>query len=306
MKWVISGGTGFIGTKLVESLRARKAPPSIVVFSRKSKPSNDPSLRFVAWTPEERGSWMDEINGADVVVHLAGAGVMDERWSAARVGVILSSRVKPAKLLSEAIVHAATKPSVFLSASAVGIYGMRKDDVICTESTPPGDGVLANVCVDWEKAAHGAREAGVRVAHPRIGIVFGDGGALPQLIAPYKAFVGGPVGDGRQWTSWVHWKDVVRAIEFAAENTAINGPFNMTAPHPVTMNELAKTIGEVLHRPSALRVPGFALKAALGAGRAEVLLTGQRVVPKVLEEAGFTFEFPELRAALENLVGKSG
>ena len=306
MKWVISGGTGFIGTKLVESLRARKAPPSIVVFSRKSKPANDPSLRVVAWTPEERGSWMDEVDGADVVVHLAGAGVMDERWSAARIGLILSSRVEPAKLLSEAIVRAATKPSVFVSASGVGFYGTRKDDVICTESTPPGDDVLAKVCVDWEKAAHGAREAGVRVANPRIGIVLGDGGALPQLVAPYKAFVGGPVGDGTQWTSWVHWKDVIRAIEFAAENKAIDGAFNITAPQPVTMNELAKTIGAVLHRPSAFRVPAFAMRAAMGAERAEVLLTGQRALPKVLEQNGFAFEFPELRAALENLLGKSG
>ena len=293
---LVTGGAGFVGSHLVDSLAADGA--RVTIFDNLSTgflelATRNPAVQFVG------GDLLD----TDA---LGRAGLMDERWSASRVGVILSSRVKPAKLLGEAIVHAATKPSVFLSASAVGIYGMRKDDVICTESTPPGDGVLANACVDWEKAAHGAREAGVRVAHPRIGIVFGDGGALPQLIAPYKAFVGGPVGDGRQWTSWVHWKDVVRAIEFAAENTAINGPFNMTAPHPVTMNELAKTIGEVLHRPSALRVPAFALKAALGADRAEVLLTGQRVVPKVLEEAGFTFEFPELRAALENLVGKSG
>lgn len=303
MKWVISGGTGFIGTKLVESLRARKDAPSIVIFSRKSKPASDPSLRVVAWTPEERGPWMDEIDGADVVIHLAGAGVMDERWTPARLEVIRSSRVTSTELLSEAIARTKKKPSAFVSGSAVGIYGARKDDVICTESTPPGDDVLARVCVAWEKAAQSARDAGVRVAHPRTGIVLGDGGALAKMVPPYKAFVGGPVGDGTQWMSWVHWKDTVRAIEFAAENKSIEGPFNVSAPTPVTMNELAKTIGAVLHRPSAFRVPAFVLKAAMGSEMAEVVLTGQRAVPKVLEQAGFTFEFPDLKSGLvDNLL----
>ena len=305
MKWVISGGTGFIGAKLVESLRARREPPSIVVFSRKSKPTNDASLRVVAWTPEEEGPWMDEIAGADVVVHLAGAGVMDERWSPSRKEEIRSSRVKSTALMSRAIVRARAtnggRPSVFVSASAVGWYGTRKDDVICTEDTPPAHDFLASVCVDWEAAAEPAREAGVRVVHPRIGIVFGaDGGALARMVPPFKAFVGGPVGDGMQWSSWVHAVDVVRAIEFAAENKAITGPFNVTAPQPATMNEVAKTIGAVLHRPSVFRVPAFALRAAFGAEMADVLLTGPRAIPKALVEAGFTFQFPELRAALEN------
>lgn len=301
MKWVISGGTGFIGSKLVASLCARNDGHSIVVFSRKSRPADHPSVRHVAWTPEEAGPWMNELDGADVVVHLAGGGVMDKRWNASRKGELRSSRVKSTELVCSAILRAAKKPSVLVSASAVGIYGTRKDDVMCIEETPPGDDFLARLCVDWERAAAPVREAGVRVAHPRLGIVFGpDGGALPKMVAPYKAFVGGPVGDGNQWMSWVHWRDAVRAIEFAAENSSLHGPFNVVAPLPVTMNELAKTIAAVLHRPSALRVPAFALKAAMGDEMAETVLTGQRAVPAVLELTGFSFEYPELRAALEN------
>ncbi len=301
MKWVISGGTGFIGSKLVASLCARSDGTSIVVFTRKSRPSDHPSVRYVAWTPEEAGPWMNELDGSDVVVHLAGSGVMDKRWNAARKGELRSSRVKSTELVASAIVRAAKRPSVLVSASAVGIYGMRKDDVMCTEETPPGEDFLARLCVDWERAAAPVRDAGVRLAHPRIGIVLGpDGGALPKMAAPYKAFVGGPVGDGNQWMSWIHWKDVVRAIEFAAENSSLHGPFNAVAPVPATMNELSKTIGTVLHRPSVMRVPAFALKTAMGDEMAEAVLTGQRAVPAVLELTGFSFAYPDLRAALEN------
>jgi uncharacterized protein (TIGR01777 family) len=175
------------------------------------------------------------------------------------------------------------------------------DDVVCRESTPPGDDVLARLVVDWEAAAAPAREAGVRVAHPRTGIVLGPGGALSRMLAPYRFFVGGPLGSGKQWVSWIHLHDEVSALLFLVDRD-IQGPFNLVAPEPVTMAELSSAIGRALHRPSLLRVPGIALKVALGSGVAQALLTGQRVVPAALQAAGFSFSFSRIDEALRDLL----
>ncbi len=281
---VLTGGTGFIGAALTAALRARG--DEVVVVSRRGP---------VTWDGVE-----DAVARADAVVHLAGEPIADARWTPERLERIRSSRVDTTRRLAAAL---ALRPQakVFVSGSAVGIYGMRLDDVLCDESTPAGDDVIARIGVDWEAAAAPAREAGVRVTHPRIGIVLGHGGALAKMRKPFELFAGGPIGTGRQWLSWIHVSDVVRALVFAIDRDALTGPFNCVAPAPATMNDFARCLGKALGRPSFFRVPAIALRAALGDGVAELLLTGQRVVPRKLLEAGFQFEFPGLDEALRDL-----
>jgi uncharacterized protein (TIGR01777 family) len=285
MRVLLTGGTGFIGSHLARALEARG--DQVVVVSRRGP---------VRWDDVET-----RVSTVDAVVHLAGEPIADGRWTPERLELIRSSRVDTTARLARAIASAASKPRVFVSGSAVGIYGMRRDDVVCSESTPPGDDVLARMVVDWEAAAAPAREAGVRVAHPRTGIVLGPGGALSRMLGPYRWFVGGPIGSGKQWVSWIHLHDEVSALLFLVDRD-IQGPVNLVAPEPVTMQQLSSAIGRALHRPSLLRVPGFALKAALGSGVAQVLLTGQRVAPSALRAAGFSFSFPRIDEALRDLL----
>ena len=242
-----------------------------------------------------------EVARADAVVHLAGEPVAGGRWTAERLERIRASRVDTTDRIARAIAAGAHKPRVLVSGSAVGIYGMRRDDVVCDESTPPGDDVLARICVAWEAAAAPARDAGVRVVHPRTGIVLGRGGALAKMEGPFRWFVGGPIGEGTQWMSWIHLRDVVRALLRMVDADDLAGPVNLVAPAPVTMNEMSRALGKALGRPSGLRVPAAALRLALGKGLAEVLLTGQRVAPRRLEQAGFSFELATIDEALRDL-----
>jgi uncharacterized protein (TIGR01777 family) len=292
MRILLTGGTGFIGRALAEALRARG--DETVLVSRGGQGG------AVSWD-----SVPEHVREADAVIHLAGEPVAAARWTPNRLELIRNSRVDTTRALADAIAHAPRKPRVFVSGSAVGIYGMRGGDALAVgEDGEPGDDALARITKEWEAAAAPAKAAGVRVVHPRTGVVLGrDGGALAKLVAPFRWFVGGPVGDGEQWVSWVHLRDVVRALLFAVSNESLEGPMNVTAPHPATMNDLAKAIAHALHRPSIFRVPPLALRLALGDGLATALLTGQRALPRKLEAAGFAFEFPDLRVALADLLG---
>jgi uncharacterized protein (TIGR01777 family) len=285
MKVAISGGTGFIGTHLVPALLSRGDEVTLLVRSQTDLSRIDARVK--------RGAIDDAtLRGVDAIVNLAGAGVMDERWTPERVKLLHDSRTTTTRNLVE---HG-KDARVFVSASAVGYYGMRKDDAEIDESTSAGDDVLARICVDWE---HEASNATCRVAMARIGIVLGrEGGALARLVPVFRRFVGGPLGHGKQWWPWIHVDDVVGSILFAIDHDDFSGPYNCTAPNPVTMNELAKTLGEVLHRPSAMRAPAFALRLALG-DSAEVILTGQRALPKKLLAAGFAFTHTSLKSAIE-------
>jgi hypothetical protein len=265
----------------------------VVVVSR--RPSVDAAGASVGWDAVER-----EVERVDAVVHLAGEPVADARWTPERLERIRSSRVDTTARLARAIAAASQRPRVFVSASAIGIYGMRRDDVLCDEQTSPGDDVLARVCVAWEAAAEPAKAAGVRVAHPRIGVVLGPGGALAKMVKAFRWYVGGPVGDGKQWMSWIHVDDAVRALLLLVDTEALSGAVNLVAPAPATMNDMASAIGRTLGRPSSMRVPAFALKLALGEGLAELLLTGQRVASRRLEGAHFAFAFPSLHEDLED------
>jgi uncharacterized protein (TIGR01777 family) len=283
---LVTGGTGFIGSALVRALRERGDGVTVV--------SRGVGEGFVSW--EKVAS---EVERADAVVHLAGEPLTDGRWTKARIELIRSSRVDRTAQLARAIAAASRKPRVFVSGSAVGIYGMLLDGRVLDESSPPGNDVLGAIGVAWEAAAHRVRGVGVRVVHPRIGVVLGrGGGALAKMAAPYKWFVGGPVGSGKQWVSWIHLRDVVRALVFLVDDATLAGPVNVVGPDAVTMDDLARAIGRALSRPAAMRVPAFALRAVMGAGLAEVLLTGQRAVPQKLLEAGFVFDFPGLEQAL--------
>jgi uncharacterized protein len=228
--------------------------------------------------------------------------VADHRWTEARLARIRSSRVETTVALADAIARAGRK-TVWVSGSAVGIYGTRKDDGVLDEQAPAGTDVLARVCTAWEAATEPARRAGARVAMVRTGIVLGrDGGALAKMLPAFKAFAGGPIGDGAQWLSWIHIEDAVRGLLFALDTPSFDGPFNLTAPKPVTMNQFAHGLARALHRPCMMRVPGVALKLALGEGLAEMMLTGPRAVPARLERAGFAFRFQEVGSAFADLV----
>ena len=288
MKVAISGGTGFVGTHLVPALLARGDEVTLLVRPRSDLSRVDSRVK--------RGA-IDEatLRGVDAIVNLAGAGVMDERWTPERLKVLHDSRT----ITTRNLVEHGKDARVFVSASAVGYYGMRTGDLELDESATPGDDVLARICVDWENEA---RKAAARVAIARIGIVLGrEGGALARMVPVFRRFVGGPLGSGKQWWPWIHVDDVVRSILFAIDHDDFSGPFNATAPSPVTMNELAKTLGEVLHRPSAMRAPALAMRMMLG-DSADVLLTGQRALPKKLLAAGFEFEHVDLREALASAV----
>jgi len=292
---LLTGGTGFIGARVAAALEKRG--DGVVVVSR--RPSTGAS---VGWDAVE-----SEVAKADAVVHLAGEPVADARWTPERLERIRSSRVDTTARLARAIAAASNRPRVLVSASAIGVYGMRRDDVLCDEQTPPGDDVLARVGVAWEAAAGPAKAAGVRVVHPRIGVVLGaGGGALAKMVGAFRWFVGGPVGDGTQWMSWIHIDDAVRALLFLVDTEALSGAVNLVAPAPATMNDMARAIGRTLGRPSSMRVPAFALRLALGEGLAELLLTGQRVAPRRLEEAGFAFAFPSLDEALADCATLAG
>jgi uncharacterized protein (TIGR01777 family) len=285
MRVILTGGTGFIGRALALALVERH--DEVVVVSR------HPKGTAVPWDAIE-----SEVERADAVVHLAGEPVADRRWTDARLESIRTSRVDTTARVARAIQRATRKPRVFVSGSAVGYYGMHRDDRVLDESSPPGDDVLARICVAWEAAADPARIV-TRVVHPRTGVVLErSGGALAKMVPAFEMFVGGPVGSGTQWLGWIHLRDQVRALLFAIDHEALTGAFNVTAPEPVDMNHFAKALGHALHRPSAMRVPATALKLALGTGLAEVLLTGQRAIPRNLQAAGFTFNYPTIGPAL--------
>ena len=293
---VIAGGTGLLGTALLDALR--HDGHRVVVLTR--RPRHDDEVR---WSPgHDDSSWVPTLNGATAVINLAGTSIASGRWTAARKAAIHESRKQATSALVRAIAASPQAPSAFISASAVGYYGARGDDP-ATEATPAGSDFLAEVCRDWESIAKQASNRS-RVVLLRSGVVFArQGGALPQLVLPFKLFAGGPAGTGRQFVSWIHVHDWVAMVRWALATTMIEGPLNVTAPAPVTNEELSRTIGRVLGRPSFVRAPSFALRLILGEMADALVLGGQRVVPVVARQHGFVFRYPTVESALKQIYG---
>ena len=243
------------------------------------------------------------LDGADAVINFAGATIA-QRWTREHKQAILTSRVRSTEVLAKRMVAVRSPPRVFVSTSAVGFYGSRGDEVI-DESSGPGRGFLADVVQRWEQAATPASDAGVRVVHPRLGLVMHpDGGVLAKLIPVYNLGGGGKIGKGTQWMSWIGLHDMMRALDFVMQTESIRGPVNVSAPNPLTNAQFSHTLGEVLHRPALATVPEFAIKLMFGEMGEETLLSGQRVVPKCLSDNGFRFDYPDLASALAHELGK--
>lgn len=299
MKIAITGSTGLIGSALSDSLSA-EGHEVVDVVRRPTRPG-EPAVR---WDPEAGTIDTAGLEGVDAVVHLAGAGIGDKRWTDDYKRTILESRTRGTDLLARNLARLDRKPAVLVSASAIGYYGDTGDAAV-TEDAPPGDDFLADVCVRWEAAATPAAEAGIRVVHPRTGIVLSPaGGALAKLLPLFKLGLGGRMGSGRQWWSWISLDDEVAALRHLIDHE-VSGPVNLTAPHPTTNAELTGVLGTVLHRPTLLPVPSFGPKLLMGGELAESLLfTSQRVLPAALEASGYPFAHPDLEGALRSLLDR--
>ncbi len=300
MNIVITGGTGFVGRPLCATLV--RAGHRVRVTSRApARAASQLPGEIEVVRPSSAGAWVEAMRGADAVINLAGESIADGRWTARRKQALRQSRILMTRSIVDACRDLGSPPPVLVSASAIGYYGPHGDELI-DETAPPGSDFLAQLCVDWESEALRAAEFGMRVVLPRIGVVLGDGGgALQRMVPPFRAFVGGPLGNGRQWMSWVHRLDVVALLVEAIENERMFGPINATAPDPRTMRDFSRALGAALRRPSWIPVPALALRIALGE-MAGMLLTGQRVVPAAAEAAGFRFCYPILGDALAEIL----
>lgn len=296
MKALITGATGFVGQHL-----AARIPEAILVGRGIEKIQKMFGKREVRRWDGSGNAGPSFLEGVDTVFHLAGESVFHGRWNALKKERIRASRIDGTRHLVDIISQAKNRPATLICSSAVGYYGSRGDERL-TESSAPGDDFLAKVCVDWEKEALRAEEFGVRVVLVRTGVVLGpDGGALAQMLPLFKYGLGGRLGSGRQYMPWIHIDDLIGAMLFARGASNLRGPVNVVAPNPLSNREFTHALASSLHRPAIFPVPGFALKIVLGEF-ANVLLGSQRAVPEVLQQAGYTYVFPELKAALHDLL----
>ncbi len=298
MRILVTGASGLIGSALVSALAG--AGHEVV---RLVRGGGRRRAGTVVWDPGAGTIDHAGLEGSDAVVHLAGENIAAGRWTAARKARIRDSRVEGTRLLAEALAGLATPPHTFVAASAIGYYGHRGRDEV-DEDSAPGAGFLADVCREWEGATAPAVQRDIRVVHLRIGVVLSaDGGALATMLPPFRLGLGGPVGSGNQYMSWIAIDDVVAAVQFALTTTALAGPVNAVAPQPVPNREFVQTLARVLGRPALVPFPAFAVRTLFGEMGEELLLSSTRVIPHRLQEAGFTFRFPELEPALRHLLG---
>jgi uncharacterized protein len=295
MKVAIAGASGLVGSALIPVLKKLGGQITRLVRS-------DPKAGDIEWHPNQDEVSSRSLEGFDVIINLAGENLAGGRWTDDLKRKIRDSRVNGTHLLSEAIAKLPQKPRVFACASATGIYGDRDGETL-DEQSESGGGFLAGVCREWEKATEPAVKAGTRVVNLRFGpILAREGGMLAKLLTPFKMGMGGKVGSGKQFISWVALDDAVNAIKFAIEDESIRGPLNIVSPNPVTNEEFTKTLGHVLNRPTALAMPAFAARLAFGEMADEMLLVSQKVIPKKLSQMGFSFAFPDLEMALRHLI----
>lgn len=300
MKALVTGATGFVGPRL---LRLLDKP---VVLSRNAARARAAigtlSGQIIEWDPLQGPPPPQAFEGVDVVLHLAGESVAEGRWTAAQKAKIRDSRVIGTRHLVQGIAQAAGRPKTLVSSSAVGYYGDRGEEEL-TEAAAPANDFLADVCVEWEREALAAEQLGVRVVTARTGIVLGaGGGALAKMLTPFKLGGGGPLGNGRQWMPWIHVADLARLYLHASETVSIRGAMNAVAPNPVRNSEFTKALARQLHRPAFMPAPYFGLRLLFGEF-AKVLFASQRVIPRVALDTGFVFQYPEIAAALREILG---
>jgi uncharacterized protein (TIGR01777 family) len=303
MRIAITGGSGFIGRRLVA--RLLEQGDQVLVLTRRLEQARrilgeSPNLKLLPYDPYQPQAWAAALEGYEGIVNLAGEPLASSRWTETKKKEIRRSRVETTQALVQALASLNQKPQVMISSSAVGYYGSHPAGEPLTETDPPAQDFLAEVCQAWEAAARPVEELGIRLAILRTGIVLGpDGGALGQMLAPFQFFIGGTIGSGKQWLSWIHREDWVSLVCFLLEQGS--GVFNATAPNPVQMEEFCRTLGQVLGRPSWLPVPELALELLLGEA-AQVVLTGQKVIPQAALQMGFTFQYPQLKEALRQIL----
>src|SRR2546423_1583906 len=296
MKIAIAGSSGLLGSALIPKFEAGGDDVSRLV-------RETPRANEVEWHPNQDEIDPATLRGFDAIINLAGENVAEGRWTDEKKRRIRNSRVNGTHLLSEAIAKAPEQPQVFLCASATGIYGDRENETL-DEQSESGGGFLAGVCREWEQATEPASKAAVRVVNLRMGPVLArEGGMLSKLLTPFKMGMGGKVGSGKQYISWVALDDAVNAIKLAIDDESIHGPINIVSPNPVRNEEFTKPLGHVLNRPTALAMPAFAARLAFGEMADEMLLASQKVMPKRLSQAGFQFQYPTLEGAMRKYVG---
>jgi uncharacterized protein (TIGR01777 family) len=297
MRLVITGATGFVGSALCEQLLAQGH--ALTLLTRGSpRDANTGTKRWLHWTPGTLREWSAALDGIDGVINLAGEPIAEKKWTHSQRRRIEKSRIDGTRSLVQAFGKARQRPKFLINASAVGYYGPHGDETI-TEDVPPGEDFLGVLCREWEEEARKAEELSIRVVRLRIGIVLGPGGgALVKMAEPFKYFLGGALGSGQQWMSWIHLEDLVGLILRLINDSQAAGAINATAPNPVRNREFCQALGKAMHRPCWATVPAFVLRMALG-DMADMLLTGQRVIPAAAEKTGYQFRYPTLEPALE-------
>jgi uncharacterized protein (TIGR01777 family) len=302
MRIVITGATGFIGKALCEALQKEYEITALSRHADHARQSIGHVAKVIEWDAKTPSGWKDEANRADAIINLAGENVGSGRWNKERKSRILRSRIDSTTAIITAVKELENKPKIIVLASAIGYYGSRGEEPL-DETSKPGEGFLPNVCRQVERLAENVEKLGVRCVVIRTGVVLGRaGGALAKLAQPFRFFLGGHLGSGDQWFSWISLDDEIAAIKYLIEHESLRGVFNLTAPQSVTMKEFCTTLGNVMHRPAWTRVPAFALRLALGEMADEMLLSGQRVLPKRLLEAGFEFRYPDVETALSAII----
>jgi uncharacterized protein (TIGR01777 family) len=311
MRIVIAGGTGFLGSPLAEGYAEEGHDVRVLTRalpvgeSRHDSGTGVPGVTRVGWRPgEQAGTWAAVLDGADAVVNLAGAGIGDRRWTPQRKAILHDSRIVPTRSLAAAIASAAAPPPVFISASGVGYYGAA-DGEPKTERSPAGHDFLAQLCEAWEAEAARASSAATRVVLIRSGVVLErSGGALTQMMMPFRFFAGGPMGSGRQYVSWIHRIDWIEMVRWIVETPDITGPINVSAPVPVVQRQFARALGRAMRRPAVVPAPSFALKVILGEMAGPLVIGGQRAIPQCALSHGFHFRYPEIDLAFRGIFGE--
>lgn len=303
MRVFIAGGSGLVGSRLIQALHERG--DQVVLLTRRPdalKETLGPLCTLVEGDPTRDGPWIDAVAECDALVNLTGEGVFNRRWRKAFRELLYTSRIQSTENIVNAIARAQRgHVKALVNASAIGYYGATGDEEL-GEASPAGSDYLATLCVDWEKAARRATEHGVRLAIVRVGVVLDPkGGALKKMLTPFKMFVGGTIGSGKQYVSWIHHEDMVGILLLALDHAAASGAINATAPNPVTNKQFSKALGRALHRPSFFWTPGFMLRVALGPV-AGIITKGQRVLPRKALELGYRFKFPDVNEALADLL----